>query len=334
MSNKKIIFSGIQPTNMPHLGNYLGALKNWAAMQDEYECVYSVVDLHAITIRQEPARFREQIYETYALLLAIGIDPKKSILFVQGHNPHHAELSWILSCYTQFGELSRMTQYKDKAEKHADNINAGLFTYPVLMVADILLYRADCVPVGVDQKQHVELTRDVAARFNNVYGKTFTIPEPYIVKETAKIMSLSEPDRKMSKSDENPNASISVIDEPDAIIRKFKRAVTDSKAEIVYNENDAEKAGINNLLSIYAAVTDKSIPEAEKEFSGKGYGDFKTAVGEAVADMFKPVRDEYKRLIADKAHLSALMRDGAQRAAAMSGNMINKVREKVGFVNV
>jgi len=330
--SKKIIFSGIQPTNMPHLGNYLGALKNWTAMQDEYTCVYSVVDLHAITIRQEPARFREQIYETYALLLAIGIDPKKSVLFVQGHNPHHAELSWILSCYTQFGELSRMTQYKDKSEKHADNINAGLFTYPVLMAADILLYQADCVPVGADQKQHLELSRDVAARFNNAYGKTFTIPEPYTVKETARIMSLSEPDKKMSKSDENPNASVLVTDEPDAIIRKFKRAVTDSKAEIAYNEDDITKAGINNLLCIYSAVTNKTITEAEKEFAGKGYGDFKKAVGEAVADMFAPVRAEYKRLIADKSELSKLMRDGAERAIAVTEATVRTVREKVGFV--
>jgi len=332
--SKKIIFSGIQPTNTPHLGNYLGALKNWVAMQDEYECVYSVVDLHAITIRQEPERFREQILQTYALLLAIGIDPKKSILFVQGHNPNHAELSWLLSCYTQFGELSRMTQYKDKAEKHADNVNAGLFTYPVLMVADILLYQANCVPVGVDQKQHLELTRDVAIRFNNVYGETFTVPEPYIVKETAKIMSLSEPERKMSKSDDKPGASIIITDDRDTIIRKFKRAVTDSKAEVVYSENDPEKAGINNLLSIYAAATGKTIPEAEKEFAGKGYGVFKLAVGEAVADMFAPVQAEYARLIADRAELFTLMKDGAERAVNLSEMTLKKAREKVGFIEL
>lgn len=331
---KKIIFSGIQPTNTPHLGNYLGALKNWVAMQDEYDCVYSVVDLHAITVRQEPGRFREQILETYALLLAIGIEPEKSILFVQGHNPNHAELSWLLSCYTQFGELSRMTQFKDKSEKHADNINAGLFTYPVLQVADILLYQADCVPIGADQKQHLELTRDVAVRFNNAYGKTFTVPEPYIVKETAKIMSLSEPDRKMSKSDDKPGASIIITDDKDTVIRKFRRAVTDSKSDIVYSENDEEKAGINNLLSIYAAVTDKTIPEAEREFAGKGYGEFKTAVGEAVADLFAPVRSEFARLTADKAGLFALMKNGAERAAALSEKTLKKAREKVGFLEI
>ncbi|MBQ2799338.1 MAG: tryptophan--tRNA ligase, partial [Ruminiclostridium sp.] len=279
---KKRIFSGIQPTNTPHLGNYLGALVNWIKLQDEYECTYSIVDLHSITVRQDPQKLKKQINESYALLLAMGVDPDKSTAFVQSHNCQHAELSWVLSCYTQFGELSRMTQFKDKSEKHPENINAGLFTYPVLMAADILLYQADLVPVGVDQKQHIELARNIAQRFNSVYGDTFTMPEPYITKTTAKIMSLQDPTKKMSKSDENPNACISILDDRDTIVRKFKRAVTDSEAEVAYREG---KDGINNLMSIYSAVTDKSYEEIEKEFAGKGYGDFKLAVGEATADM-------------------------------------------------
>lgn len=328
-TEKKRIFSGIQPTNTPHLGNYLGALKNWVTMQDEYECIYSIVDLHAITVRQDPAKLRKQTMESYSLLLAMGIDPKKSIAFVQGHNCHHAELSWILSCYTQFGELSRMTQFKDKSEKHPENINAGLFTYPVLMAADILLYNADLVPVGIDQKQHLELTRNVAQRFNAVYGDTFTLPEPYIVKSTEKIMSLQEPTKKMSKSDENPNASISVLDDRDTIIRKFKRAVTDSDAEICFREG---KDGINNLMSIYGAVTGKNYAQIESEFSGKGYGDFKIAVGEAVADSLAPMQSEYSKLVNDKAFITECMKDGAERAFKASRKCMTKVRKKVGFI--
>lgn len=330
-TRKKRIFSGIQPTNTPHLGNYLGALTNWIKLQDEYDCAYSIVDLHSITVRQDPQKLRKQIVESYALLLAMGVDPEKSIAFVQGHNPAHAELSWVLSCYTQFGELSRMTQFKDKSEKHPENVNAGLFTYPVLMAADILLYQADLVPVGVDQKQHLELTRNIAQRFNQVYGETFVMPEPYITKTTAKIMSLQDPSKKMSKSDENPNASVSILDDKDTIIRKFKRAVTDSETEVCYREG---KDGINNLMSIYSAVTDKSFEEIEAEFKGKGYGDFKLAVGEATADMLAPMQAEFNRIIADKAYINDCMKSGAEKAYKASRRTLQKVYKKVGFVEL
>ena len=330
-TRKKRIFSGIQPTNTPHLGNYLGALTNWIKLQDEYDCAYSIVDLHSITVRQDPQKLRKQIVESYALLLAMGVDPEKSIAFVQGHNPAHAELSWVLSCYTQFGELSRMTQFKDKSEKHPENVNAGLFTYPVLMAADILLYQADLVPVGVDQKQHLELTRNIAQRFNQVYGETFVMPEPYITKTTAKIMSLQDPSKKMSKSDENPNASVSILDDKDTIIRKFKRAVTDSETEVCYRDG---KDGINNLMSIYSAVTDKSFEEIEAEFKGKGYGDFKLAVGEATADMLAPMQAEFNRIIADKAYINDCMKSGAEKAYKASRRTLQKVYKKVGFVEL
>lgn len=330
-TSKKRIFSAIQPTNTPHLGNYLGALVNWIKLQDEFDCAYAIADLHSITVRQDPQKLRKQITESFALLLAMGVDPKKSIAFVQGHNPAHAELSWVLSCSTQFGELSRMTQFKDKSEKHPENINAGLFTYPVLMAADILLYQADLVPVGVDQKQHLELTRNVAQRFNSVYGETFVMPEPYIIKTTAKIMSLQDPAKKMSKSDENPNASISVLDDRDAIIRKFKRAVTDSDAEICYRDG---KDGINNLMSIYSAVTGKEFDEIEREFSGKGYGDFKLAVGEATADMLKPMQENFEKIIGDKAYINECMREGAEKAYKASRKTLQKVYKKVGFVEL
>lgn len=330
-TRKKRIFSGIQPTNTPHLGNYLGALTNWIKLQDEYDCAYSIVDLHSITVRQDPQKLRKQIVESYALLLAMGVDPEKSIAFVQGHNPAHAELSWVLSCYTQFGELSRMTQFKDKSEKHPENVNAGLFTYPVLMAADILLYQADLVPVGVDQKQHLELTRNIAQRFNQVYGETFVMPEPYITKTTAKIMSLQDPAKKMSKSDENPNASVSILDDKDTIIRKFKRAVTDSETEVCYREG---KDGINNLMSIYSAVTDKSFEEIEAEFKGKGYGDFKLAVGEATADMLAPMQAEFNKIIADKAYINDCMKKGAEKAYKASRRTLQKVYKKVGFVEI
>ena len=330
-TSKKRIFSAIQPTNTPHLGNYLGALVNWIKLQDEFDCAYAIADLHSITVRQDPQKLRKQITESFALLLAMGVDPKKSIAFVQGHNPAHAELSWVLSCSTQFGELSRMTQFKDKSEKHPENINAGLFTYPVLMAADILLYQADLVPVGVDQKQHLELTRNVAQRFNSVYGETFVMPEPYIIKTTAKIMSLQDPAKKMSKSDENPNAGISILDDRDTVIRKFKRAVTDSDAEICYKEG---KDGINNLMSIYSAVTGKEFDEIEREFSGKGYGDFKIAVGEATADMLKPLQENFTRIIGDKAYINDCMREGAEKAYKASRKTLQKVYKKVGFVEL
>ena len=326
---KKRIFSGIQPTNTPHLGNYLGPMINWVKMQDEYDCAYSIVDLHSITVRQDPAKLRRQISESYALLIAMGIDPEKSIVFVQGHNPAHAQLSWILSCYTQFGELSRMTQFKDKSQKHADNINGGLFTYPILMAADILLYQADVVPVGLDQKQHIELTRNIAERFNNLYGETFVVPEPHIVKSTQKIASLADPMKKMSKSDENPNATITVLDDRDTIMRKFKRAVTDSGSEVRRGEG---KEGIENLMSIYGAVTEKTFDEIEREFEGKGYGDFKTAVGEAVADSLAPLQERYKQLSADKSYLEKCMREGAEKAYKASRKTLQTVSKKVGFI--
>ncbi|MBO5378122.1 MAG: tryptophan--tRNA ligase [Ruminiclostridium sp.] len=328
---KKRILSAIQPTNTPTLGNYLGALVNWIKLQNEYDCAYCIADLHSITVRQDPQKLRKQITESYALLLAMGVDPQKSIAFIQGHNPAHAELSWVLSCYTQFGELSRMTQFKDKSEKHPENINAGLFTYPVLMAADILLYQADLVPVGVDQKQHIELARNIAQRFNSVYGDTFTMPEPYITKTTAKIMSLQDPTKKMSKSDENPNACISILDDKDTIVRKFKRAVTDSEAEVAYREG---KDGINNLMSIYSAVTDKSFEEIEKEFAGKGYGDFKLAVGEATADMLAPMQAEFGRIISDKKYIEQCMKEGAEKAYKASRRTLQKVYKKVGFVEL
>lgn len=327
---KKIIFSGIQPTGVFTLGNYIGAVKNWGNLQDEYNCIYSIVDLHAITVRQDPVKLRQQTLQSYALLLACGIDPEKSVAFIQSHNRNHAELNWILACSTQFGELSRMTQFKDKSAKHPDDINAGLFTYPVLMAADILAYNTDLVPIGIDQKQHLELARNVAQRFNQKYGELFTVPDAYIPEVGAKVMSLQDPTKKMSKSDENPNASVYILDDSDAIVRKFKRAVTDSDMEVKYAEG---KDGINNLMSIYSVTTGKNYDEIEKEFDGKGYGDFKLAVGEAVADSLKPVRDEFARLIADKAYLKECYTKGAERATVLTQKVLNKAYRKVGFVD-
>ena len=286
LDGKKVLYSGMQATGTLTLGNYLGALKNWVELTDEYECIYGVMDLHSLTVRQVPAEFRKNARALYALYVAAGLDPEKNCIYYQSHVSGHAELGWILDCFTYMGELNRMTQFKDKAAKHADNINAGLYTYPVLMAADILLYQADVVPVGVDQKQHLEITRDIAERFNNIYGDVFTIPEAYIGKKGAKIMSLQEPGKKMSKSDTNANATILLLDDTDTIIRKFKRAVTDSESEVRYAE---EKPGISNLMDIYSAVTGKTYEEIEKEFAGKGYGDFKLAVGETVADHLKPL---------------------------------------------
>ncbi len=330
MSEKKIVFSGIQPTGVMTLGNYLGAVKNWGILQEEYNCAYSIVDMHAITVRQNPADLRKNTLDAYALMLACGIDPQKSIAFIQSHVPQHAELNWILSCYTQFGELSRMTQFKDKSQKHADNINAGLFNYPVLMAADILLYKADLVPVGIDQKQHLELARNIAERFNGVYSETFTVPDPYIAKQGAKIMSLSDPTKKMSKSDENPNGFIAILDDEDTIIRKFKRAVTDSDACVKYADG---KDGINNLITIYSLVTGKSVEEIEREFDGRGYGDFKLAVGQAVSDHLKPVREEFSRIRADKAYLEECYKSGAQKASSIANRTLSKVKRKIGWVD-
>lgn len=326
---KKIIFSGIQPTGTPTLGNYIGALKNWAKLQDDYNSIFCVVDMHAITVRQVPAELRAQTLNMYALLLACGIDPKKSIAFIQSHVPQHAELGWVLSCNTQFGELSRMTQFKDKSAKNAQNINAGLFTYPSLMAADILLYQADLVPIGADQKQHLELARDVAHRFNTAYSDTFTIPDGYIPTTGARVMSLADPTKKMSKSDDNVNGFISVLDEPNTIIKKFKRAVTDSDTDVRYADG---KDGINNLIAIYSVVTGKAFVDIEKEFSGLGYGTFKEAVGTAVAEHLAPVREKYLEFSKDKAYLEECYKLGAERASALAMRTMQKVHRKIGFV--
>ena len=328
---KKRALSCIQPTGAPTLGNYLGALRNWVQMQDEFECAFAVADLHALTIRQDPPKFRQQILEMYALLLAIGLDSEKNLIFVQSQVPSHAELSWLLSCCTQFGELSRMTQFKDKSAKHADNINLGLFAYPTLMAADILLYQPDYVPVGADQKQHCELTRNIAERFNSLYGNTFTVPEPYIMKTGARVRSLQDPTKKMSKSDENRNAFISLRDDADTVIRKFRRAVTDSEATVRYAEG---KDGINTLMEIYGAVTGKTMSEIETEFAGKGYGDFKTAVGEAVAATLTPIQERLATYLSDKAQLEALMREGAERAYRVSSRTLDKAKKKMGLLLV
>lgn len=330
IGDKKVVFSGVQPSGNLTIGNYLGAIKNFTRFSEEYKTFYCVVDLHAITVRQVPAELRRRTYETLALYMACGLDPAKNTLFVQSQVPEHAELGWMLNCYTMYGELSRMTQFKDKSAKHAQNINAGLFTYPTLMAADILLYGTDIVPVGIDQKQHLELARDIATRFNQIYSDTFTVPEGYIPTDTMKIMSLAEPTAKMSKSDENPNAVVYILDSKDDIIRKFKRAVTDSDNVIRYGE---DKPGISNLMTVYRAFTGKSFEEIEREFSGAGYGSFKLAVGEACADGLASVRDEFSRLIADKAYLESVMKNGADEAHHYALRMMSKVKRKIGFVN-
>ena len=327
--DQKVSFSGVQPSGNLTIGNYLGAIKNFSTYSEQYKCFYCVVDQHAITVRQVPADLRRRTYETLALYMACGLDPEKNTLYVQSHVHEHTELAWILNCFTMFGELSRMTQFKDKSAKHADNINAGLFTYPVLMAADILLYQTDVVPVGIDQKQHVELCRDIATRFNSVFPDTFTIPEPVISKSGMKIMSLAEPTKKMSKSDENPNAVVYILDDKDTIIRKIKRAVTDSETEVRFAPG---KDGINNLMSIYSCFTGKSFDEIEKEFEGKGYGDFKMAVGEACADGLAPMQAEFKRLMADKAYLENIMRESADQASYIARKTLSKVYRKIGFL--
>lgn len=331
LNDKKVVFSGVQPSGNLTIGNYLGAIRNFSAFSEEYHCYYCVVDMHAITVRQIPAELRKRTYETLALYMACGLDPQKNTLFVQSHVPAHAELGWILDCYTMFGELSRMTQFKDKSAKNADNINAGLFTYPALMAADILLYQTELVPVGSDQKQHLELARDIANRFNQIYGDTFVVPDGYITKEGARIMSLQEPSKKMSKSDANENAVVRILDSKDDIIRKFKRAVTDSGSEIVQR---ADKEGISNLLNIYTCFTGKTIEEAEREFAGKGYGEFKLAVGEVCADSLAPVREEFARLMADKAYLEEVMAQGASDAYRNARRTMSKVRRKLGFTEI
>lgn len=319
----------MQATGTITLGNYLGALKNWVNICDEYQCFYSVVDLHSITVRQDPAELRKRARNLLMLYIAAGLDPEKNCIYYQSHVSGHAELGWILNCFTYMGELNRMTQFKDKSAKHADNINAGLYTYPVLMAADILLFQSDVVPVGADQKQHLEITRDIANRFNAIYGDVFTIPEPYIGKQGAKIMSLQDPTKKMSKSDENPNASIILLDDTDTIIRKFKRAVTDSDAVVRYDE--AEKPGISNLMTIYSVMTGKSYDEIEREFDGKGYGDFKLAVGETVANGLKPIQDRFYDLSKDKAYVDGIIKNNAEKANYYARKTLRKVQKKVGF---
>ncbi len=328
INGKKVLFSGMQATGNLTLGNYAGALKNWVALSDEYECYYGVVDMHSITIRQDPATLRQRARNLMILYIAAGLDPEKACIYYQSHVSAHAELAWILNCYTYMGELSRMTQFKDKSAKHADNINAGLFTYPVLMAADILLYQADVVPVGADQMQHLELTRDVAQRFNNIYGDVFTIPEAYIGKSGARIMSLQDPTKKMSKSDENPNASIYLLDDPDTIMRKCKRAVTDSDSQVLYSE---DKPGIHNLIDIYCAMTGKQPAEVEREFDGRGYGEFKMAVGEAVVAQLKPLQERYAQLQKDKAYIDGVIKNNAERASRTAMKTLRKVQRKVGF---
>ena len=328
LNGKKVLFSGMQATGNLTLGNYLGALKNWVTIADEYETFYSVVDMHSITVRQDPAELRRRARALLTLYIAAGLDPEKNCIYYQSHVSGHAELAWILNCFTYMGELNRMTQFKDKAAKHADNINAGLFTYPVLMAADILLYQADVVPVGKDQLQHLEITRDIAQRFNAIYGDVFTIPEPYMGKAGAKIMSLQDPAKKMSKSDENPNASIYLMDDKDTILRKFKRAVTDSEAQVRYRE---EQPGIRNLIDIYGVCTKKTPEEVEREFDGRGYGDFKMAVGEAVAAELAPLQARVAELSKDKAYIDSVIKNNAEKAEYYANKTLRKVQKKIGF---
>lgn len=327
--NKKILYSAIQPTNNLTIGNYLGAIKNWIALQKDYDCYYAIANMHAITVRQNPAELRNKTLSLLALYIACGVDPEKCVLYLQSHVPAHAELCWVLNTFTYVGEMERMTQFKDKSARHADNINMGLMDYPVLMAADILLYQADVVPVGLDQRQHLEISRDIAQRFNNAFTPTFKVPEGLYMKVGAKINDLQDPSKKMSKSAENPNGSIFLSDDKDTIIRKFKRAVTDSESEVRF---DAEnKPGVSNLLSIYSVFTDKSVSEAEAEFAGRGYGEFKLAVGEAVADKLAPIQAEQARLLADKDYLNSVLRSGAERASRAANRTLSKVYKKIGF---
>ena len=329
-NGKKIVLSGIQPSGSPTLGNYVGALRNWSLLQGEDKyCYYCVANLHAITVKQNSTELRKRSLETAALIMACGVDPQKSPVFIQSHVKEHAELSWVLSCHTYMGELARMTQYKDKCAKHEDNINAGLFTYPVLMAADILLYRSDLVPVGADQKQHLEIARDIAVRFNNAYGDAFIVPEPYILRVGSRVMSLQDPSQKMSKSDPNPNAFVAIMDDPDVIVRKFRRAITDCDGVVAFDETN--KPGVSNLLSIYTTFTGKSMDEAVKEFDGQGYGVLKDAVAQCVIDELTPVQAEYKRLLDDKDYLHGVLKDGAEKAGRAAARTLAKVYHKVGL---
>ena len=327
---KKVMLSGIQPSGDLHLGNYLGAIKNWGARAEEFDCYYFMADMHTITVRQNPADLRRRTLEQLAQYIACGLDPEKNTLFIQSHVHQHAELGWVLNCYTMFGELSRMTQFKDKSAKNADNINGGLFTYPALMAADILLYQPDFVPVGNDQKQHVELTRDVAERFNHIYGDVFKIPEPYIPKTGARIMGLTAPESKMSKS--APEGCVFLMEKPEDIQRKFKRAITDSDTENCVRYDPERKPGVANLMNIYSAVTGKGLEEVEREFNGQGYGVFKPTVGEAVVELLRPIREETQRLLADKAYLESVYKTGAERAGHVANKTLRKVYKKIGFI--
>jgi len=330
MDEKKVILSGIQPSGTPTLGSYLGAIKNWSALALDYSCYYSIVDMHAITMRQDPAELRKLPFTLLATLIACGLDPDDNTLFIQSHVPAHAQLAWVLNCYTMYGELSRMTQFKDKSAKNADNINAGLFTYPALQAADILLYQADYVPVGADQKQHVELTRDIAVRFNGIYGDVFKLPEPYIPKIGARIMNLQNPTNKMSKSEINDGGCITLLDTPEDIMRSFKRAVTDSETIVRYDLKN--KPGVSNLISIYSVCEGKSFDDVENEFESKGYGDLKARVGEAVVELLRPIREKATMLLSDKAYLESVFKKGAEKASYTANKTLNKVYKKIGFI--
>ncbi len=330
-ARRQRVFSGIQPTGTFTLGNYVGAVRNWPRLQQEYDCIYSVVDEHAITVRQDPAALRRQTRETAALLLASGIDPEKSIVFVQSHVPAHAQLSWVLGCFCPFGDLTRMHQFKEKSKKHPEDINGGLLTYPILMAADILVYGTDLVPIGIDQKQHLELARNIAQRFNGIYGDTFTVPDGYFPTVGAKVMSLQEPEKKMSKSDTNANAVIRMLDDADTIVRKFRRAVTDSDNCV---RAGTDKPGVTNLMSIYSAMTGRDFAAIEAEFAGRGYGEFKQAVAESVVDSLRPIQQEYARILADRAYLDGVLKDGAERAAHIARRVLDKTYRKVGFLQL
>ena len=332
MDEKKTMLSGIKPSGDLTLGSYLGAIKNWAARAEEFDCYYFMADLHAITVRQDPAALRRRTLEQLAQYIACGLDPEKNTLFIQSHVPAHAQLGWVLDCYTMFGELSRMTQFKDKAAKNADNINGGLFTYPSLMAADILLYQPDYVPVGEDQKQHVELTRNIVQRFNGIYGDVFKMPEPYIPKVGARIMSLTNPAAKMSKSENDDTGRVTLMDDPAVIMKQFKRAVTDSDTERCVRYDPERKPGVANLMTIYSAITGRTYAEIEAELDGLGYGRFKPAVGEAVVEMARPIQDEARRILADKAYLEGVYRAGAEKASRAAEKTLRKVYKKIGFV--
>lgn len=329
MNDKKTIFSGVQPSGTITLGNYLGAIKNWVQLQDEYNCAYAIMDLHSITVRQNPQELKKRTLDLLKLYIACGIDPEKNLLFVQSHVSAHAELAWILNCYTYMGELSRMTQFKDKSQRHAENINAGLFTYPVLMAADILLYQADLVPVGQDQMQHIEIARDIAQRFNAIYGDVFTVPEGFIPKTGARVMSLQDPTKKMSKSDENPKAYISLMDDMNVIAKKIKSAVTDSDGCVAHRDG---KDGINNLMGILSSITGESFESIENRYIGRGYGDFKSEVAEAVVECIRPIREKYDDLSNDKAYLEKIYKESAEKANYIANKTLNKVKKKVGFL--